>query len=131
PLGEPRGRSVKEAFDALHLTVYGQSAPSENAEIVTFRLQSEIAVPRLALPELASTDGKVARAIRGQRPLYDTAQQKFELVNVWDRAKLLAGDRFEGPAVIEQLASTAVVLAGQTVSVAADGVLVIEERAAA
>jgi N-methylhydantoinase A len=131
PFDEAARRSVKEAFDALHLTVYGQSAPSENAEIVTFRLQSEIAVPRLALPELASTDGKVARAIRSRRPLYDTAQQKFELVNVWDRAKLLAGDRFEGPAVIEQFDSTAVVLAGQTVSVAADGVLVIEERAAA
>ena len=51
-----------------------------------------------------------ARAIKGQRPLYDTAQQKFERVNVWDRAKLLAGDRFEGPAVIEQFDSTTVVL---------------------
>jgi N-methylhydantoinase A len=130
PFDEAARRSVKDAFDALHQTVYGQSAPSESAEIVTFRLQSEIAVPRLALPELARTDGNVERAIRGQRPLYDTAQQKFELVNVWDRAKLLAGDRFEGPAVIEQFDSTAVALAGQTVSVEADGVLVIEERSA-
>ena len=48
------------------------------ADIVTLRLQSEIVVPRLALPQLPRTDGNTARAIKGQRPLYDIAQQKFE-----------------------------------------------------
>ena len=105
-------RVVKDAFDSLHQKVYGQSAPNENPEIITFRLQSEIAVPRLALPELPRTDGKAARAIKGQRPLYDTAQQKFERVNVWDRAKLLAGDRLEGPAIIEQFDATTAIPPG-------------------
>jgi N-methylhydantoinase A len=127
---EAARRKVKDAFDSLHQNVYGQSAPNENAEIVTFRLQSEIAVPSLTLPELARTDGNTVRAIKGQRPLYDTELQKFVRVNVWDRAKLLAGDLFEGPAVIEQFDSTAVVLAGQTVSVEANGALIIEERIA-
>jgi N-methylhydantoinase A len=127
---EAARRKVKDAFDSLHQNVYGQSAPNENAEIVTFRLQSEIAVPRLTLPELARTDGNTARAIKSQRPLYDTELQKFMRVNVWDRTKLLAGDLFEGPAVIEQFDSTAVVLAGQTVSVEANGALIIEERVA-
>jgi N-methylhydantoinase A/oxoprolinase/acetone carboxylase beta subunit len=130
PFDEAARRKVKDAFDSLHQNVYGQSAPNENAEIVTLRLQSEIAVPRLTLPELARTDGNTARAIKGKRPLYDTELQKFARVNVWDRAKLLAGDRFEGPAVIEQFDSTAVVLAGQTVSVEANGVLIIGERVA-
>jgi N-methylhydantoinase A len=130
PFDEAARRTVKEAFDSLHQNVYGQSAPNENAEIVTFRLQSEIIVPRLALPELPRTDGNAARAIKGQRPLYDTELQKFMLVNVWDRTKLLAGDLFEGPAVIEQFDSTAVALAGQTVSVEANGALIIEERVA-
>ena len=130
PFDEGARRTVKDAFDLLHQKVYGQSAPNENAEIVTFRLQTEIAVPRLALPELPRTDGSAARAIKGQRPLYDTAQQKFERVNVWDRATLLAGDRFEGPAVIEQFDATTVALAGQTVSVDPHGALVIEERLA-
>jgi N-methylhydantoinase A len=130
PFDDGARRTVKEAFDSLHQKVYGQSAPNENAEIVTFRLQTEIAVPRLALPELPRTDGSAVRAIKGQRPLYDTAQQKFERVNVWDRAALLAGDRFEGPAVIEQFDATTVALAGQTVSVDPHGALVIEERLA-
>jgi N-methylhydantoinase A len=130
PFDDAARRTVKDAFDSLHQNVYGQSAPNENAEIVTFRLQSEIIVPRLALPELPRTDGNAARAIKGQRPLYDTELQKFMRVNVWDRTKLLAGDLFEGPAVIEQFDSTAVALAGQTVSVEANGALIIEERGA-
>jgi N-methylhydantoinase A len=129
--GEAARQTVKHAFDSLHQKVYGQSAPKEDPQIVTFRLQSEIAVPRLALPELQRTDGNAARAVKGQRPLYDTAQQKFDGVKVWDRAKLLAGDRFDGPAVIEQFDSTTVALAGQTVAVEANGTLVIEERGAA
>jgi N-methylhydantoinase A len=130
PFDEAARRTVKDSFDLLHQNVYGQSAPNENAEIVTFRLQSEIAVPRLALPELPRTDGNTARAIKCQRPLYDIERQKFMRVNVWDRTKLLAGDLFEGPAVIEQFDSTAVALAGQTVSVEANGALIIQEGVA-
>jgi N-methylhydantoinase A len=131
PFDEAARMTVKHTFDTLHKKIYGQSAPNENADIVSFRLQSEIVVPRLSLPELARSDGNAARAIKGRRPLFDTAQQKFDQVNVWDRAKLLAGDRFEGPAVVEQFDSTTVVLAGQTVTVDATGTLVIEERGAA
>jgi N-methylhydantoinase A len=128
PFDEPARVTVKRAFDSLHQTVYGQSAPNESADIVTLRLQSEIVVPRLSLPQQPHTDGNTARATKGQRPLYHISQQKFEPVNVWDRAKLRAGDRFEGPAVIEQFDSTTVALAGQTVSVEANGTLVIAER---
>ena len=131
PFDEPARTTVKNAFDSLHKNVYGQNAPNEDAQIVTFRLQSEIEIPRLELADLPRTDGNAARALKGQRLLYDMAQQKFDLVNVWDRAKLLAGDRFEGPAVIEQFDSTTVALAGQTVSVEAKGTLLIEERGAA
>ena len=131
PFDQTARQTVKQAFDLLHQNVYGQSAPKEDAHIVTFRLQSEITVPRLALPELRRTDGNTARAIKGQRRLYDTTQQKFDKVNVWDREKLVAGDRFEGPAVIEQFDSTTVALAGQMVTVDSTGTLVIEERGAA
>lgn len=120
--------AVKQAFDALHQSVYGQSAPMEDAEIVTFRLQSEIAVPRLTLPQLPRGDGRAERAITGARDLFDIIQQKFERVDVWDRAKLRAGDVFYGPAIVEQFDSTTIVLDGQTVLVEPTGTLVIEER---
>lgn len=124
-------KAVKSDFDSLHHNVYGQNAPNEDPQIVTFRLQSEIAIPRLELPDLPHTDGNTARAKKGQRLLYDTAQQKFEQVNVWDRTQLLAGDRFDGPAIVEQFDATTIALGGQTVSVDLKGTLLIEERGTA
>ena len=122
--------AIKQAFDALHASVYGQSAPKEDAEIVTFRLQSEIEVPRLVLPDLPRGDGDAARAVRGERDLYDFDARAFRRVKVWDRAKLMAGDRFEGPGIVEQFDSTTVVLARQTVAVESNGTLVIAEKSA-
>ena len=131
PFDEAARMTVKHAFDSLHQNVYGQSAPNENADIVTFRLQSEIAVPRLSLPELPRTRRQHGARDQGPAAALRHGAAEIRRVNVWDRAKLLAGDRFEGPAVIEQFDSTTVVLAGQTVSVEAKGTLVIEERGAA
>jgi len=86
-------------------------------------------VPRLSLPQLRDSDGNTARAITGQRPLYDAVQQKFGPATVWDRTKLQAGDHFDGPAIIEQFDSTTIALPDQRVSVEANGTLIIEERA--
>ena len=82
----------------LHLQVYGQSAPKEDAEIVTFRLQAEIEVPRLELPKLARGDGRAERALKGERPLFDIDANRFVRAKVYDRQKLMAGDGIAGPA---------------------------------
>ena len=46
PFGDADKAPLKRAFDALHRQTYGQAAEAEDAEIVTFRLQAEIEVPR-------------------------------------------------------------------------------------
>ena len=52
--------------------------------------------------------------------------------NVESEASLkLAGDRLNGPAIIEQFDSTIIALAGQTVSVDSKGTLLIEEEGTA
>ncbi len=124
--GDEDKAALKARFDALHLQVYGQSAPREDAEIVTFRIQAEIDVPRLALAPLAPGDGNAARALNGERPLYDLDAGRFVTAGIYDRAKLAAGDRIAGPAVIDQFDATTVVLAGQAATVDAYGTLVIE-----
>ena len=118
--------NLKQAFDALHRQVYGQSAPKEEAEIVTFRLQAEIDVPRLELPKLAAGDGHAQRALKGERALFDVDAGKFVSAQVYDRSKLMAGDRIAGPAVIDQFDATTVVPAGQSATVDAGATLVIE-----
>jgi len=126
PLVEESGRArLKQAFDDLHRQVYGQSAPKEDAEIVTFRLQAEMAVPRLDLPELAAGDGRVERALQGERALFDAEAGDFVVARVYDRRRLKPGDRFAGPAIVEQFDATTLVPAGQAATVDALGILAI------
>jgi N-methylhydantoinase A len=116
---------LKLAFDDLHGQIYGQSAPKEDAEIVTFRLQAEIEIPRLRLPKLPQSDGHPDRALKGERPLFDMDRNDFVTAKVYDRAKLLAGDHIVGPAIVEQFDATTVVLAGQTATVDVTATLII------
>ena len=117
---------LKQAFDDVHLQVYGQSAPKEDAEIVTFRLQAEIEVPRLELPKLARGDGRAERALKGERPLFDIDANRFVRAKVYDRQKLMAGDGIAGPAIIDQFDATTVVLGGQIATVDGTATLIIE-----
>jgi N-methylhydantoinase A len=120
--------ALKRDFDALHLQVYGQSAPREDAEIVTFRVQAEIDVPQLELAPLprAAAAGTGAQALKGERAVCDVDQDGFVTAGVYDRARLAAGDRVKGPAVIEQFDATTLVLAGQAATVDPHGILMIE-----
>jgi N-methylhydantoinase A len=120
-----KGR-LKHAFDEVHLQVYGQSAPREDAEIVTFRLQAEIEVPRLELPVLAHGDGRAERGLKGERPLFDIDENRFVRATVYDRQALMAGDRIAGPAVIDQFDATTVLLGGQTATVDDTATLIIQ-----
>jgi N-methylhydantoinase A len=117
---------LKAAFDALHRQIYGQSAEAEDAEIVTFRVQAEIAIDRFAFPKLAAGAGPVERARTGERPLYDFGRRTFVTAQVYDRAKLAPGDRIAGPAVVNQFDATTVVLAGQSLIVDSYGILAID-----
>jgi N-methylhydantoinase A len=117
---------LKQAFDDVHLQVYGQSAPKEDAEIVTFRLQAEIEVPRLELPKLAHGDGRAERALKGERPLFDIDANRFARAKVYDRQTLMAGDCIAGPAIIDQFDATTVVLGGQTATVDDTATIMIE-----
>jgi N-methylhydantoinase A len=125
-IAEADKASLKQAFDDRHGQVYGQSAPKEDAEIVTFRLQAEIDVPRLELPKLARGDGRAERASKGERELFDIDADRFVRAKVYDRQKLMAGDRIAGPAVVDQFDATTLVPAGAIATVDDTATLVIE-----
>jgi N-methylhydantoinase A len=121
--------AMKRDFDALHHAIYGQSAPKEEVEIVTFRMQSEIDVPKLEPSKLPEGDGNAKRAVAGRRSIYDLEARRYVEVDVYDRQHLLAGDAIQGPALIHQFDSTTVLLAGQVINVLSAGTLEIREAA--
>ena len=117
--------AIRAAFNALHRQVYGQSAESEDVEIVTFRLTAEIAVDRFAFPALG--ERTAGTAVTGTRRMYDIARAAFAEAAVLERERLEAGEVVAGPAVINQFDTTTIVLAGQRAHHDAFGTLLIEE----
>ena len=117
-------KAIKRHFDAMHAQRYGTSAPEERAEVVSLRStvtglmrkppQRKIARGQKAAP---------AAALSGKRQVYFGG--RFRATPTYRRAALLAGNRIKGPALIEEYASTTVLMPGDTLDVDAFGNLVI------
>ena len=121
--------AIKRHFDDMHLLRYGTSAPDERAEVVSLRStvtgtmrkppQEKIAKGQKAPPKTAFT---------GRRKVYfaaDGKAGKFIDTPTWRRAELRAGNRIAGPALVEEHASTTVLLPGDVMAVDDYGNLVI------
>jgi len=116
---------IKKLFDAVHETRYGYHNPQEKAEIVSLRSAT---VGRMKKPEREKLDHGGAApnaAFSGNRPVYFSGVGMVD-TPTYDRAKLVAGNRINGPALIEEHASTTVVFPQDNVEVDAFGNLHIE-----
>ena len=98
---------IKRAFDAMHAQRYGTSAPKEPAEIVSLRstVTGALSKPKLNTIKRGKSAPERA-AMRGKRPVYFDG--RFRMTSIYDRALLLTGNRIDGPALIEEYASTTV-----------------------
>lgn len=117
---------VKRRFDEAHDLRYSHSAPEESADIVSLRVS---AIGRLNKPEFPRIEQGAAtppaNAKRGARQVIFEGSGAVS-APVFDRAKLLAGNVIQGPAIIEEVASTTVVEPGDGVTVNEFGYLIME-----
>jgi N-methylhydantoinase A len=116
--------AIKRHFDAMHALRYGTSAPEEPAEIVSLR--STVTGFMRKPPQAKIAKGQKAPprdAFTGKRKVY--VGGRFRDTPTYRRAALRAGNRIAGPALIEEHASTTVLLAGDALTVDAFGNLVI------
>jgi N-methylhydantoinase A len=116
---------IKKLFDAVHETRYGYFNADEKAEIVSLRSATIGVMNKPGRTPLAKGGASPQAAFRGERPVYYTATGTVA-TPVYDRSKLAAGNRIDGPALIEEHASTTVVQPGDKVEVDAFGNLHIE-----
>ncbi len=102
-----------KAFDAAYRALYGRTVSNLHVEALNWRL-------RASGP--ASGTSQVAEALRarqqnavggdallGHRPVYFPEAKGFMSTPVFDRYQLQPGDRFTGPAIVEEAESTTVV----------------------
>jgi N-methylhydantoinase A len=119
--------ALKALFDAEHLRRYGTSAPQERAEIVSLRATVTGVMKKPPLERIARGSRTPARAaLRGTRQCWFGEVGKAMATPEYDRSLLCAGNRIDGPALIEEHASTTVVLPGDRLTVDAFGNLDIE-----
>jgi len=111
PLGPGSEDAIKAAFEAAYRAIYGQTPDNVELDVISWRVVAAGPMPRLALPKAETGAGDVAAAIKGRRAIYLADEEAMVEVPVYDRYRLAAGARFEGPAVVEEREST-VILAG-------------------
>jgi N-methylhydantoinase A len=116
---------IKARFDAVHETRYGYSAPGEKAEIVSLRSATIGLMRKPMLEPVGAASEDAADAFTGRRPVYFAATGVVDTAT-YDRARLKAGNRIEGPALIEEHASTTVVEPKDVLTVDAYGNLHID-----
>ena len=114
--------AIRKAYDDLHELRYAHHAADEPVEVVNLRLVAMGRRPTLTLPQIGA-DGSGMEPKRRQVYLDDpTAPVECP---VYERTALGPGFEFEGPALVQEYASTTVMFAGDGCRVAETGELII------
>ena len=120
PAGEAAAGALaglRERFHTEHDRAYGHGYPDEPTELVNFRLSALGSIRKPRLREIAPRSGPASEARKGLRQVCFDAAGGFVPTPVYDRSRLAAGHRFEGPAIVEEMDSTTLVLPEYTVEV--------------
>lgn len=120
---------IRNRFNELHQARYSHSAPEEPVEIVNLRLS---AVGPAGVHE-ASYLGERRESLahfndssRNSRSVYFEDGAKPLTCGVYDRAILRPGEVLEGPAIVEEYASTTVLFPGDRATISESGAIIID-----
>jgi N-methylhydantoinase A len=116
---------LEARFHRAHERLYTFALDDTPVEIVNFHLTGHRAVAMPAIAELEPDGRSPASARKGDREVDFDADGRHRCA-VYERERLPPGFRADGPAVIEEAASTTLVHPGQRVTVDAWGNLLID-----
>jgi len=102
------------AFDASHRRLYGFVAEGEPVQMVTFRVEATGLVPQAAFPPRDEGPTDAGIALAGHRDVWMPEASGFVPCPVYDRDRLQPGHQIQGPAIVEQMDATTVILPGMT-----------------
>jgi N-methylhydantoinase A len=115
PDGPPLPGLVKDltaGFERAHEQLYGYVSPEEPVQAVTFRLEAVAAVSRAEIRAHPPARAGIPSAV-GRRAVWLAEAGGFVDCPVHDREGLEPGHRLPGPAVVEQMDATTLLLPGQ------------------
>lgn len=117
---------VAARFDAQHEQLYTFRLPAEK-ELVNLRAVATSESTFARAQTLEPGDGDPRAAVIGEQAVYVDGADHTAMV--YDRARLRAGDRIDGPAIVTEMDSTTLVLPAHTADVDTFGNLLIRPAA--
>ncbi len=121
--------ALAEGFAAAHKRMYGFAAEGEAVQLVTFRAEASGLVPKAEFQPQPAGAADASAAIMTTREVWMPEAGGFVACPVYDREKLATGHRIAGPAIVEQMDATTVVLPGMTGHIDAYANLILEDAA--
>ncbi len=101
--------AIRANFEDVYRRLYGHLVPDAEIECVSWRVVTLGAVPNVNLPKSNASCATTDAARKGARQVYLLDNRRLEEVPVYDRYRLAAGVRLQGPAIVEEVESTVVV----------------------
>jgi N-methylhydantoinase A/oxoprolinase/acetone carboxylase beta subunit len=117
---------VERAFEEAYVRLYGRRPPGVESEVLTWRVR--VMGPEPALDVRARRRRGAGAAVKGHRRVWFLESKRYVRASVLDRYALGPSDVVNGPAVVEERESTAVIGPGATGRVDRVGNLVVTVR---
>ena len=118
--------TLGERYHDRHAQTYGHANRDERVQLVTLRLSASARLPELALVQKMPT-GAGSASEKARRPVWFASVGQVETA-IHDRDRMVAGDRLDGPVVIESLDSTIVVPPDWTARMDERGFILLNRR---
>ena len=112
PTSEEELENARKEFVRLHQQMYGHSSDTDAVEVVSFRVHAYASSPQLKVKSIAAGGQDSSAACSGSREVRFAYGGDAPKCLVYDRDRLKAGNRMNGPAVVEQLDATTVIPPG-------------------
>ena len=117
PVTEATLGALATGFAELHRQRYGFVAEGEPVQVVTLRLEAIGLVQKAVLTRHPDAGPDASGARTGEREVWFPEAGDFIATPIYSRDALLPGNRFAGPAIVEQMDTTTVVPPGMTARV--------------
>jgi N-methylhydantoinase A len=134
PIALPDGELTADTLDLIarqfareHQRMYGFVAEGEVIQLVTYRIEAAGIVEKAEFQPQAEAGPDASAALIGRRDVWLPERGGFVPTSVYDRDRLAAGNRISGPAIVEQMDATTVVLPGQVAVADPYGNLILEQ----
>lgn len=115
--GEDHLEQIEQAFYVRYRALFEHLPPVAGIEVINWRVRVSGPQPAVRLNTEVGAHAKTDAAPKGSRPAYFAGVGRFVDSPVYDRYALRAGQRIDGPAIVEEREATTVVPPGDVLTV--------------